>query len=138
MKRDKSNIAISFDDGRQDNVSVIQRLTANGIPATLYVTTGYVDGTCPEDTRPTAKPAMSVNDVIQLFRDPLVEIGLHGDKHLNEDSDISEGRKKLIKWLGLDANSRFGFASPETSFSVSAFQQFHQQKRPAYLCTLTQ
>ena len=116
-----TKIAISFDDGRRDNIAAIGQLTACGIPATLYVTTGYVDGTCPHDKLPTAKPAMTVNDVARLFQNPLVEIGMHGDMHLNEDWDIRNGREKLLNWLGLDESHRFGFASPSTSYSVERF-----------------
>lgn len=117
----KSFIAISFDDGRQDNVAVIDKLTANGIPATLYVTTGYVDGTCPHDKLPTNAPAMSAEDVKRLFHNPLVEIGMHGDMHLNEDWDIRNGRKKLLRWLDLDESYQFGFASPSTAFPADRF-----------------
>ena len=121
MKTINTKIAISFDDGRQDNVDVIDRLAAKGIPASLYVTTGYVDGSCPQDKLPTAIPAMSVDDVKRLFHNPLVEIGMHGDMHLNEDWDIRNGREKLLKWLDLDTSYQFGFASPSTSYSVERF-----------------
>ena len=47
MKTDISKIAISFDDGSHDNVAVINQVMKNELTATLYVTTGYVDGTCP-------------------------------------------------------------------------------------------
>lgn len=123
MEQKKPNVAISFDDGRQDNVAIIKRLVANHIPATLYVATGYVDRSCHPDLLPTDKPAMRPNDVVQLFQDPSVEIGMHGDMHLNEDSDISKGREKLLNWLDLEPNDPLGFASPGTSFSIPVFLQ---------------
>lgn len=120
----KAKVAISFDDGRKDNVAIIENLLAkNGIPSTLYVTTGYVDQTCPDDKLPTKQPAMSVEDVVRLFHNPLVEIGMHGDMHLNDDWDIRNGRQKLLRWLNLDSSYRFGFASPSTNFSIDYFKQ---------------
>ena len=120
----KAQVAISFDDGRLDNVDIFeQHLIPKRIPATLYVTTGYVDGTCPKEKKPTDTPAMTVDDVKRLFLNPLVEIGMHGDMHLNEDWDIQNGRDKLIKWLELDSSYQFGFASPSTSFSIEQFQR---------------
>ena len=128
MKRAK--IAISFDDGRKDNVSIISHLTESGIPATLYVTTGYVDGSCPYSKLPTQKPAMTVEEVVQLFHNPLVEIGMHGDMHLNEDWDIRNGRNKLLSWLDLDESFQFGFASPSTAFPI---ERFLQSKDPLFV-----
>ena len=119
---DRAKIAISFDDGRRDNIAIISRLTDYEIPATLYVTTGYVDGSCPNDKLPTHKPAMTVDEVVHLFHNPLVEIGMHGDMHLNEDMDIKKCREKLIKWLELDSSHSFGFASPCTSFPIEEFK----------------
>ena len=120
----KAKVAISFDDGRLDNVDIFdQCLIPKKIPATLYVTTGYVDGTCPKEKKPTDMPAMTVDDVKRLFLSPLVEIGMHGDMHLNEDWDIRNGRDKLVQWLDLDTSYQFGFASPSTSFSIDQFQR---------------
>ena len=123
-KPGKAHIAISFDDGRKDNVDIIERmLLAHKIPTTLYITTGYVDGSCPENKLPTEKPPMSIKDVVNLYQNPLVEIGMHGDMHLNEDWDIQNGRNKLLNWLGLDSSYTFGFASPSTAFPIDYFVQ---------------
>ena len=79
---------------------------------------------------------MSVDDVKRLFQSPLIEIGMHGDMHLNEGWDIQNGRDKLLKWLGLDASYQFGFASPSTSYPVEEFLSSHDPlftKKIAYL-----
>ncbi len=123
MEQKKAHIALSFDDGRQDNVDIIKKLVTNHIPATLYVATGYVDGSCRTVLLPTDKPAMHPNDIVRLYQNPLVEIGMHGDMHLNEDSDIAKGREKLLNWLNLEPSNPLGFASPGTSFSIPAFLQ---------------
>lgn len=129
----KAKVAISFDDGRSDNVKVIEKLIENRIPSTLFVTTGYVDGTCPKDKRPSSKPAMTVADVVRFCSEPMVEIGLHGDMHLNEDWDIKNGWTKIMEWVGgALADSKYGFASPSTSYPIEKFKMaedpfFHEQ-----------
>ncbi len=120
-KMKKAKVAISFDDGRLDNVAVIGDLIHRGIPSTLFITTGYVDGTCPEDKKPSGKPAMTIGDVMRLCNESMVEIGLHGDKHLNEVWDIKNGWEKIRDWCSFSDTQRLGFASPGTSFSVDDF-----------------
>lgn len=116
-------VSLSFDDGRGDNVAIVDEiLSPLGIPATLNITTGYVDGTCPENLCPSSKQAMTVEDVVHLAKNPLIEIALHGDRHLNTVEDILEGRRKLIRWLGLSEDARFGFASPNCRFPRDQFQ----------------
>lgn len=115
-------VSLTFDDGRKDSVEAIRdKLIPRGISSTLFVTTGYVDGTCPPNRLPTLKPAMTIEDVRELFQEPLVEIGLHGDQHLNEDWDIKEGRRKLLEWLSIPESHVFGFASPSTRFPEKTF-----------------
>ncbi len=115
-------LAISFDDGRLDNKMVIEDILLPGdIPSTIFVTTGYVDGSCPYEKLPTIVPALSIADVIQLSKEKLVEVGLHGDQHLNEDWDIEAGRKKLLEWSGYPDDHRFGLASPNSRFPIDHF-----------------
>ena len=41
-----SKVVLSFDDGRRDNVTLIRDiLVSNGLPVTLNLSTGYIDGT---------------------------------------------------------------------------------------------
>lgn len=118
----KAAISFSFDDGRGDNLEVFREsLLPRGIPATINITTGYVDGSCPPNNLPSAKPAMSPRDVQQLAADQCVEIALHGDQHQNTEADIARGREKLISWLGLPADHVFGFASPGSGLPVAQF-----------------
>ena len=109
----KARVAISFDDGRTDNYHILKDiLIPSGLPCTVFVTTGYIDGSCEQEFRPTEKKAMSVENVKELFSEPLVEIGLHGDKHQNSPEDFSESKRKLIDWLSVPSSYRFGFSSP--------------------------
>lgn len=117
---DKGIVCLTFDDGRKDNDSLIREyLIANGIPVTLNVTTGYVDGSCPEKLLPTNKEALSIQDIVSLSHSSLVEIAAHGDMHLNTDEDIDRGHAKLVEWLKNEDVVPMGFASPSTQFSLS-------------------
>ena len=118
-----ATVSLSFDDGRGDNITIFDNLLLpKHIPATLNITTGYVDRTCPEEDLPTKKPAMLVEDVQRLAKDPLVEIAIHGNNHKNTESDILEGRRKLLAWMNLNDNTRLGFASPGSGLSLEYFR----------------
>lgn len=120
--RDLASVSLSFDDGRGDNTEVAdQLLLPMGIPATLNISTGYVDGSCPDQYLPTRKPPMTIRDIQRLAKDPLIEIAMHGDFHLNTDEDIFRGRKKLLDWLKLEKDARLGFASPSSGLSPERF-----------------
>lgn len=124
----KAIVSLSFDDGRDDNLTVFQNILAPmSIPATINITTGYVDGSCPAALSPSSKIAISVNDVQRLAASPLVEIALHGDQHLNTEEDIATGREKLIEWLELPENRVFGFASPGSGLPTEAFTRSESQ-----------
>ena len=117
---DTGIVCLTFDDGREDNISVFHSyLFANNIPVTLNVTTGYVDGSCPMELLPTKRSAMTVQEIIALSKSAMVEIAAHGDMHLNTDEDIDRGHKKLRDWLKNEYMSHMGFASPSTQFSLS-------------------
>ena len=135
----KAIVSLSFDDGRADNYAVFQDILAPiSIPATINITTGYVDGSCDPALMPSCKKAISINDIRQLAQSPLVEIGLHGDCHLNTESDIVKGREKLINWLELPDDYVFGFASPGSGLPVSKFIDGSSElftKRISYLRT---
>lgn len=115
-------VSLSFDDARGDNTAVADEiLIPMNIPATFNITTGYVDGTCPAELVPSEKKAMAKSDVIRLGGNPLFEIAIHGDRHLNTEEDILEGKRKLIEWLGLDKTCQLGFASPKSGMKIERF-----------------
>lgn len=115
-------IAISFDDGRKDNFTIVlNTLLTNEIPATFNITTGYVDKTSPLALYPSNKAAMTIEQVKQLAAYDYFEIALHGNNHLNTAEDISCCRMKLMKWLDLSDNHLFGFASPKSCLKKSIF-----------------
>lgn len=121
--RSIATVSLSFDDGRGDNTRVLdEMLITRDIPATLNISTGYVDGTCPDELRPTDLQPMSVDDVRRLYKSQLVEIAMHGDCHQNTMDDICRGEKKLKAWLGLSENDKLGFASPGSGISLQWFR----------------
>ena len=121
---EKALVALSFDDGRLDNIRVAKEiLLPRNISATFNITTGYVDGTCPKILLKTEQDAMSIDDVCWLNKKSAFEIAMHGDRHQNTEEDISVGREKLIDWLGLPSDYQFGFASPSSGLEVSVIKQ---------------
>lgn len=121
--RSLATVSLSFDDGRGDNADVLDNLLLPlGVPATLNITTGYIDGTCPKECRPSKKSPLSVEDVRRFADNPLVEIAMHGDRHLNSEEDILRGEKKLREWLPESNGNKMGFASPGSGLSLKWFR----------------
>lgn len=105
----KPIVSLSFDDGRQDNYRVFKEILREyGLPATLNIATGYIEG----KVQAALQPAMSIEQIIELNSSDLVEIACHGDLHRNDLEDIIRGRTKLLEWLGLPPSYMIGFASP--------------------------
>ena len=115
LYRSFATVSFSFDDGRGDNTALADDVfLPMGLPMTLNITTGYVDGTCPETLLPSKKAPMTQEDVQRLAEETGIEIAMHGDRHLNTPEDVYAGGEKLRTWLGLDADLRLGFASPNS------------------------
>ncbi len=120
----KALIGFSFDDARGDNVIAFdQILVPRGIPATLNVTTGYVDGTASEENLPHNGAPMSIFDINRFGKENGFEIALHGDKHLNTESDIDASYRKIVNWMGLPEGISLGFASPNSGLNVEYFKK---------------
>ena len=121
--RSIATVSLSFDDGRGDNTALLDDiLIPSAVPATINITTGYIDGTCPMEYLPSEKAPMRKEDLLRFAKQPSVEIALHGDRHLNTPEDILSGRKKLISWLDLTEDAVLGFASPNSGLSPACFQ----------------
>lgn len=121
--RQKAMVALSFDDARSDNVKAFEEiLFPRNIPVTLNVTTGYVDGSCPADSIPCGKPPIGKEQLLHLAKNPLVEIALHGDQHLNTPEDILRGKAKIVDWLGLTGHPLLGFASPKSNLTPKIWE----------------
>ena len=106
----KGMVVLSFDDGRKDLIhNVIPMLEEMNIPATLNITTGFIDGTLREECRFCSNSHISICD-LKKINNNLFEIAAHGDQHLNTLSDIIISLNKLREW-GVVEN-KVGFASP--------------------------
>ena len=112
----KTRVVLSFDDGRKDNIDlVLPLLKKYNLNATFNVTTAYVDGTISDIDKPCPNKSMSIEDVIELYKNGN-EIAAHGDCHKNEIEDIRRGIKKLVDWGVVKEN--IGFASPNSMMPV--------------------
>lgn len=135
--RSIATVSLSFDDGRGDNTEILDRLLIpQGIPATVNITTGYVDGTCPEENMPSEKMPMTVLDVCRFYKEPLVEIAMHGDRHKNTEEDILNGAEKLKAWLKLPDDTMLGFASPGSGLSLALFKSSEGERLRANMVYL--
>lgn len=92
-------IALTFDDARADTyTNALPVLREAGLPATLFATTGYIDGSWPPPPDwAHAGPAMTVQQLLAL-RDAGWEIGLHGDCHRTDLEDWKTALNKLSAW----------------------------------------
>ena len=98
---EKGTAVISVDDGSEDNYRLYRLLSRYGIPATFNIVTSWI-GT---------KGYLSLDQLMEIHRDPLMEIACHGHTHQNDDGDIMLGNRHLFAWLG-EGDGRIGFASP--------------------------
>lgn len=115
--RGESGIAISFDDGYQDNLTnAAPVLTSLSLPATVFVVTGRLGGFLAPDEPDEVNRLMSGDEVRAL--DAMgVEIGAHTLSHVRlaqvsereQLHEISESVKRLETCLG---HSVAGFAYP--------------------------
>lgn len=109
-----TRIVLSFDDGRWDEYDAIKLASSYGIKSTLNVTTAYVENSTPTDAGDC--PAMTKEQVLELYNDPNVEIAGHSHTHVNDFNDIVKGQRLLERWL--DTNESLGFASPHSQLDL--------------------
>ena len=121
-----TKIVLSFDDGRWDEYDAIKLASSYGIKSTLNVTTAYVENSVYTDAGDC--PAMTREQVIELYKDPNVEIAGHSHTHVNDFIDIVKGQRLLEQWL--DTNEPLGFASPHSQLDLDLYplQKFKEEK----------
>lgn len=125
-------VSLTFDDGRKDNYSFANSILRDyKMNATLYCTTGFVDGTFekPLDWKSAGAP-LSVEQILRLEEEGW-EIALHGDQHLTSIPDSLESIKKL-KEMGIKKDV-FGFSLPNSEIPQSTFSMFKEELYPQKL-----
>ena len=112
-KFQKGVITLSIDDGRKDAFRLVNEvLNKYSIPATFNIISGYIDVNCLGTTS-----TLTLDELKQIHKNPLVEIAAHGYLHKNDDEDVIKGKDKLYEWLNIK-DDKIGFASTLTSTSL--------------------
>jgi peptidoglycan/xylan/chitin deacetylase (PgdA/CDA1 family) len=76
------HVCVTFDDGYRDNLTVAAPILRElGIPATVFVATGAIDGTAPFYWFDDPPPALSWDDCRELASDPLFDVQPHTRTH---------------------------------------------------------
>jgi peptidoglycan/xylan/chitin deacetylase (PgdA/CDA1 family) len=76
------HVCVTFDDGYRDNLTVAAPILRElGIPATVFVATGAVDGTAPFYWFDEPPPALSWDECRELASDPLFDVQPHTRTH---------------------------------------------------------
>lgn len=126
MRKNKTRIVLSFDDGRGDNYrAAMEELLPRGLKATFNITTGYINGDINKDRVPCENPPMSIYNVKELGRHNEFEIAGHGHEHLNTLEDWAKGIDCLAGWLGAEWGKGYGIgiASPHSQMPAGVIRE---------------
>lgn len=106
-------IAFTFDDGRSDNYLLAKQIMDKyQFCGTVYVTTGFIDGTWEgKDVLKSPTRPLTVDEIKELHASGW-EIGLHGDKHQTQVDDMRTALDKLQLW-GIE-NDDWGISVPNS------------------------
>lgn len=125
-------IILTFDDGREDNyLNAFPIMKENGLTGTIFITTGYIDGTWKKpDSWKSAEKPLSI-DQIKILKSNGWEIGLHGDKHITEINDTLYAIEKMNSWL--NGNYQYGFSLPNSLESNLEIKEFVEKCNIEYI-----
>jgi peptidoglycan/xylan/chitin deacetylase (PgdA/CDA1 family) len=113
---------LTFDDGTADNAAILAPMLREfGIPATLYICSGLLGSPYPWGGEVGVR-FMTGEEVLELSRDPLVEIGSHTSFHTELDNasfevayrEMARSKYELEELIGHEVKS---FAYPRDKLS---------------------
>ena len=125
-------VSLTFDDGRKDNLCFANSILSDHmIKATLFCTTGFVDGSFekPTDWKSAGNP-LSIEDLLTLESNGW-EIALHGDQHITSVDDCRESINKLEN-MGIK-KEKYGFSVPNSEIPDDTFSSFVEELRATEL-----
>ena len=122
-------VSLTFDDGRNDNYYFAHSILRKyNMGATLFCTTGFIDGSFkkPEDWKSAGAP-LTIEQIKKMSEEGW-EIALHGDQHITELEDCLNSIMK-IRGMGFESNT-FGFSVPNSEIPIDTFEKFKQELFP--------
>lgn len=127
-------VSITFDDGREDNYTVaFPILKKLGFSATVYCTTGFIDGTwTKKDDWYSAESALNVRQIKEL-QDNGWEIALHGDRHVAEKEDTRNALNKLAEWGVLKTPTGMSLPNSRNESGVREIMQAYVPETISYI-----
>ena len=128
-------VSLTFDDGREDNYSVaFPVMKRYGIPGTVYVATGFADGTWKGFPILQSPRRALTPEEIRFLNENGWEIGLHGDQHTTQRADFETAYEKMNRWLLDGAPEKYGFSVPNSSASDAEIEAIRAMKdKTAYI-----
>jgi hypothetical protein len=122
-------ISLSFDDGRADSyINGYTILKQYNLPATFNITTGFINREISDFVHEGVEP-MTKEMILDLYRDPCIEIAGHGNYHQNTKEDLIGGIDSLCSILDvemLDPRGN-GLASPYSGMSVDSYHSMEKE-----------
>jgi peptidoglycan/xylan/chitin deacetylase (PgdA/CDA1 family) len=119
----RDTCVLTFDDGSDDNATTLAPILRElGIPATLYVCPGLLGRHYPWTEPEAGVRFMTEEMLVELSRDPLIEIGSHTREHAvladataeEAHREMAASKRELEAMLGLEVS---GFAYPRCNYS---------------------
>lgn len=112
---DRPRVVVTFDDAHENFHGIAWPILRDaGVPVTLYVPTGFIDGEIDSPIRQGKHLApMSWETLDKLVGEPLLTIGSHGRRHLNlaratyeeSERELTDSRRRLESRLGIEVDS---------------------------------
>jgi peptidoglycan/xylan/chitin deacetylase (PgdA/CDA1 family) len=115
--------ALTFDDGTEDHLTQLAPVLAElGVPGTVYVCPGLFGKPYPWADAAAGARMMTEAEVLELARQPLIEIGSHTVNHTELDTataeeayrEMAECKQRLEELLGVEVPS---FCYPRCHYS---------------------